>query len=395
MSDARVIRDRIGETSAALDRARADRPPFGSARMLVQVYNGGSMPKVANAVYLTHPVELDGSECEGCTATPDVGTPSVPVVMLGVPDAGDIVTAYAVGGRWVSEATRPGVPACPVSLVPVYCLCPGSIETTIAVPELGISETTIGGLVVNFPRPGTYTVTTSSSMLYGDTSQSIEINCITSIVPIFPPPSATLCGNIANSDPGFGVPAYDVNFTLVPTRQEWFTPGTGLFSGVELPIGYCKMGLCTDNSVPLSPGTPELLIQVGLCLPPSGFTVVQSPGSCTPLAMTFAVPPTIAFNPSCQGLGGAVVTIWVCGEEGDAALPPIVSESGPPAAGPSTVQAVAEIAAMKRCPYRAVWPKCGCSGARCGLRSGAVVSHLDCFECVRRYDTEGVARGRP
>ncbi|MGO9111943.1 MAG: hypothetical protein ACLP9L_22180 [Thermoguttaceae bacterium] len=39
---------------------------------------------------------------------------------------------------------------------------------------------------------------------------------------------------------------------------------------------------------------------------------------------------------------------------------------------------------MRACPYRSVWPPCGCSGARCGLRA-AIVSHRDCLDCVRVY----------
>jgi hypothetical protein len=38
---------------------------------------------------------------------------------------------------------------------------------------------------------------------------------------------------------------------------------------------------------------------------------------------------------------------------------------------------------MKACPHRAVDPGCGCSGARCALKPGAVVSHRDCFACLK------------
>jgi hypothetical protein len=41
--------------------------------------------------------------------------------------------------------------------------------------------------------------------------------------------------------------------------------------------------------------------------------------------------------------------------------------------------------AMADCPYRAVDPGCGCSGAKCSLRAGAAVSHLDCLPCLRRF----------
>jgi len=38
---------------------------------------------------------------------------------------------------------------------------------------------------------------------------------------------------------------------------------------------------------------------------------------------------------------------------------------------------------MRRCPWRSI-EGCGCNGARCSLRS-AIVSHLDCLNCVRTY----------
>ncbi len=38
---------------------------------------------------------------------------------------------------------------------------------------------------------------------------------------------------------------------------------------------------------------------------------------------------------------------------------------------------------MRGCPWRST-EGCGCTGARCGLRS-AIVSHRDCLDCVRTY----------
>ena len=76
-----------------------------NSRKLVQVYNGGMFPATSDKIYLTHPVDLDGPEAEGISATPIVDTTtSIPVVVLwGVPQVGDLLTAYAVGGRWVAE----------------------------------------------------------------------------------------------------------------------------------------------------------------------------------------------------------------------------------------------------------------------------------------------------
>lgn len=51
---------------------------------------------------------------------------------------------------------------------------------------------------------------------------------------------------------------------------------------------------------------------------------------------------------------------------------------------PETAETVAQVREINRCPYRST-VGCGCGGARCALRGGALVSHLDCLPCVRRY----------
>jgi hypothetical protein len=61
--------------------------------------------------------------------------------------------------------------------------------------------------------------------------------------------------------------------------------------------------------------------------------------------------------------------------------------AGPPAASPAAgvAESVRLVGAMKRCPYRARDKGCGCSGSRCALRPASIVSHLDCFACIRAY----------
>ncbi len=79
----------------------------GTPRRLVQVYNGGAMPSQPDHYYLANPVYLNGAETEGGTGSPSVDTSQTIVVdVLGkAPSAGDYLTAYAVGGRWVAELT--------------------------------------------------------------------------------------------------------------------------------------------------------------------------------------------------------------------------------------------------------------------------------------------------
>jgi hypothetical protein len=71
----------------------------------VQIYNGGAMGAAPDLFYLAYPVELDGTEIESGTATPTADTTQTIVVdVLGhAPSVGDILTAAAVGGRWVAE----------------------------------------------------------------------------------------------------------------------------------------------------------------------------------------------------------------------------------------------------------------------------------------------------
>jgi hypothetical protein len=92
-----------------MDRAGGQQP-YSSARLLVQVFNGGSVPAAPEKVFFTHPVLATGSETEGGsgTLTADTAT-TVPVVVLGqAPTVNDYLTAYAVGGRWVTERGSTG-----------------------------------------------------------------------------------------------------------------------------------------------------------------------------------------------------------------------------------------------------------------------------------------------
>ena len=41
---------------------------------------------------------------------------------------------------------------------------------------------------------------------------------------------------------------------------------------------------------------------------------------------------------------------------------------------------------MRACPYHSRDADCGCSGARCALRHGAIASYSECFDCIRRYE---------
>ena len=110
-SELRTIRNRMEAFAGAISRLD-EAPPLITARRLVQVYDGGSIPTGDGPrVYLTHPCELDGAEVEGGAASVNADSSvSIPVVILGhAAVAGDVLVAYGVGGRWVSElGTRGG-----------------------------------------------------------------------------------------------------------------------------------------------------------------------------------------------------------------------------------------------------------------------------------------------
>jgi len=102
--DARILRARHAALASQAGRAI----PFAASstpRRLVQIFNGGSMPSSPDHFYLALPIELDGAENEGGTATStdDASAPIIVNVLGHAPAAGDILTAYAVGGRWVAE----------------------------------------------------------------------------------------------------------------------------------------------------------------------------------------------------------------------------------------------------------------------------------------------------
>ena len=118
----RLLRLRSHESlaAAALSHATA-MPPRGTPRFLGQVVGGTGMPTGTGQVYLTNPVRLDGGVAEGTTASLVVdGSRTIPVVVIGgtPPQAGNVLVAMAVGGRWVAEsgASSPVLPCSPCNI---------------------------------------------------------------------------------------------------------------------------------------------------------------------------------------------------------------------------------------------------------------------------------------
>ena len=72
--------------------------------LLVKTFAESSYPTAAGSYFACHPVGLSGTEGEGDVATQTEDTSeTVYAFNLGstVPDAGTVLIAHAVGGRWV------------------------------------------------------------------------------------------------------------------------------------------------------------------------------------------------------------------------------------------------------------------------------------------------------
>lgn len=124
-----------------------------------------------------------------------------------------------------------------------------------------------------------------------------------------------------------------------------------------------------------------------LSLPPSAFRNSR-PGRCAHCP--------IAEGPSCQGEFARWLCMLIDPGHPDynpgyiAAIQGLARSRGtdevPPAPRPDVAETLSFLGAMRACPFRAVNSNCGCSGARCGLRRGGIVSYQDCMSCAGVYD---------
>lgn len=176
--ETRILRDRLGAHEDRLDTCGSEAVAFSSARLLVQVYNGGAMPSAAEKVYFTHPVLVIGAETEGGAGTFSVDTTTtVPVVMLGgIPSVGDYLIAYSVGGRWVAEKL-----GCQVK---IHVTCSGTalvgdrVTITAGGPTIATGTTDgSGNVALSLPKPLTnpYLITiTGNSKATFTTTQNLS-----------------------------------------------------------------------------------------------------------------------------------------------------------------------------------------------------------------------------
>ena len=194
----RILRQRIIEQNNALDRVASSVRPYSSARQLVQVYDGGAIPAAVPRVYLTHPVIATGSEAEGTVATLTADTATtVPVVVLNsVPAVGDYLTAYSVGGRWVSEETTPsggGTVACSPCNLPA-----SNVMLSWTNPLLGNGS----AVMVYTPSPQAWTTGCCDGGLYFQlfcTHSTIELRGYFFLSGVCPTGVTSYCSNLQAS----------------------------------------------------------------------------------------------------------------------------------------------------------------------------------------------------
>ncbi|WP_165253077.1 hypothetical protein [Paludisphaera soli] len=112
-----------GAATGRLRRPELDAAPTsGTPRFLGRVRDAGAIPTTSDRVFLVNPARLGGGESEGATAGVAVDSSrSIPVAVVGaiVPKAGDLIQAFAVGGRWVAAMHRSSpIPVCGTCTAP-------------------------------------------------------------------------------------------------------------------------------------------------------------------------------------------------------------------------------------------------------------------------------------
>lgn len=114
-----AIRDKLIDLGDRIENRRASRSE-ATAAFLGEVVDGGSMPDGPEKFYLLRATDIDGSEHEGSLPTFAADElRDIPVIVLGsTPVVGDLLTAYAIGGRWIAQkgiastSCQPQIPGC-------------------------------------------------------------------------------------------------------------------------------------------------------------------------------------------------------------------------------------------------------------------------------------------
>jgi hypothetical protein len=213
----RIFRLRHGGLVGAADRLALG-VGSGAPGRLVQVYDGGSMPSSNDHFYLTYPVELDGAETEGGAGTPVADTTqTIPVVVIGslVPSVGDLLTAYAVGGRWVAEryGTGSGSVSCSPCAIPRRDLTLSYVNVIYGNDSAPLAYTA---------APASWTSACKNGLLYEllCTGGVIELRVIYFTVGSCPSGTQQYCSNLRASPFGLTVSAYSCTPFSITFRSQ-------------------------------------------------------------------------------------------------------------------------------------------------------------------------------
>jgi hypothetical protein len=131
--ESRILRARHQDLEDLVGRI-VPRRSEGTPTCLVQIYDGGAMPTSPDHYFYGHPVQLGGEETEGgaWTLTVDAANTYVVDVLHNAPSVGDVLMAYAIGGRWVAERGASN---------PTYeCMC-GALPCNLPWVDLTLSWT--------------------------------------------------------------------------------------------------------------------------------------------------------------------------------------------------------------------------------------------------------------
>ena len=344
------------------------------------------MPDKTGRVFLLNPLSADGPETEGASASFAVdSTRAIPVVVVGgkPPEAGDLLVALAVGGRWVAEGSPDqalGCSPCPIPRRDLTLSWAGG-------PHGG------GSTPLVYTAPGRWNSACANQMLYSLSCPGGSVRfAVTYFVsggcpgrsgddlhlpgrrPAFAPPGQLQLSSVFPSLHGLehGLPGaggqrhYRVRDQRV-SRGERVTT-TARSERAMMLIGAIDTMLTGH----LSERCPSCPVQPGRACEGSRF----------PRLCELADPGHKVYRPAYRVLLQRLA--------GEAQVPGAVAEQDPVVRHgrrPHDVgESISLIRTMSACPHRRTRTDCGCGGlGRCTLGKGrdGLVNHLDCFECLR------------
>jgi hypothetical protein len=203
-----------------------------TARRLVQIRDGGAIPSSADHFFLAYPIEFDGAETEGGTGTPvvDVSQPIIVDVLGHAPSVGDILTAFAVGGRWVAERgglSGGGSLACSPCNIPAQNLNLSWVNVISGNGSTTLTYTT---------TPASWTSGCSNGLLYKlvCTGGQVELRVISFSSGSCPTGTQQYCSNLGPTPFGLTLSS----FTCLPLSLTFLTNSSGC--PAIATIGYTK-----------------------------------------------------------------------------------------------------------------------------------------------------------